>query len=870
MSDDDSDDSTPYSMAPVDIREHYANLVADTETHPDSVNAYLINTLHRIGRKWLIDANQQTITYTTLLTKACSNFNVPASCMPAMNWDRVEDMKAGYLQELHYLIGMFYMRDLLLTKEDARTADVSVRDMSVCYSGTFERIAMSIEESVRLLESLNTIVMASTPSFKVSGDIGIIEFHNEGTQLKPLQHVIQFILQGLYTRNMKRYGDHVYRPIVTPPDADGKTYCTRAYEQWVTIKDYVYTCLNRSVAYSQFLNATDSPSVIPTCIRFITECNDVQFPVLKKNRDVFSFSNGIYITHVLRDSGPYSGQYTDMFIEYAAVNSSNYILDKVLKGDRATCRYINRPMIVIPEDTAWHEIPTPLFSSIIEHQWTTDPSVIESCESRSTESVEENTSIQTMLYCLMGRLLYDLKTLDNWEKMLFFLGRPGCGKSTLTDILCKMYETTDIGTIATKIETVFGLSSLVNKLLVAGPEIKKDCQLCSADLQSMCSAERIEIRTKHVTAESVQWKTPFFMAGNTVPSAWSDAMIRRAATFVFKHGFDDSEKDPELAAKIIAQELPSIIRKINKAYLSIVNELDGAHIDIILGGIKTFQEYTDSIARNTNPLYEFLSHNDYELYRGNSGEVPQYTVAYHPNRSVTKIEVMGYYKTWASLCGYTNIDMQTTFNEHNLPPILDRIVQVKRLGFAVTAIGGWIHGFDFRPSCPPPAESCAIAHARSDAILAEANAAILAQQGASTAVNSLPQQHPHQQQPQSSVQPQPPRRHYGSTETSSSSSSSYQSASSYPSSSRTGGPIQQTTQQPSAFYGSASRYASRPTPATTEPITSVTTSSLIASETTVRPTTSRLITRSITSDSPSRPESAKRLRSTQSDSEDDS
>ena len=795
--DSDNDPDDDQSLAPVNLREHYASLIADTDTHPETVNAYLVNTLHRIGRKWLIDSSQHNITYISLLTKACNNFNVTSTCMPAVEWDRVDDLKTGYLQELNYLIAMFYMRDLLLTYDSSLTADSNARELSVYYKGMFERITMSIDESLKLLSSLNTIVMASTPSFKVSGNIGIISFRNEDPTLKPLQQVIQFILQQLYTRNMKRHGDHVYRPIITKPDGHGMTYCTRAYEQWITIKDYVYKCLDRSIDYKQFLNATDSPAVIPTCIRIITDCIDVQFPVLKRNRNVFSFSNGIYITHTLREDG----RYTDMFIDYAAINSSNYILDSILTGDQATCRYINRPMIITTEDTEWYDIPTPLFSSIIEHQWTTDQNMIDMCEKRNKESVDENNSIQTMLYCLMGRLLYELKTLDNWEKMLFFLGRPGCGKSTLTDILCKIYETTDVGTIATKIESVFGLSSLVNKLLVAGPEIKKDCQLCSADLQSMCSAERIEIRTKHITPESIQWTTPFFMAGNTVPSAWSDAMIRRTATFVFKHGFDDSEKDPELAAKIIRDELPSIIRKINMAYLVIVNELDGAHIDVILNQIKTFQEYTDSIARNTNPLYEFLSHNDYELYRGKSGEVPEYTIAYHKNRSVTKIEAMGYYKTWASLCGYTNIDMQTTFNEHNLPPILDRIVQVKRLNFSLNVVGGWIHGFDFCPSRPPPEESCAVEHARSDAILASTNAAIIAQNAANAQSSGGTSAH---NNPPSTPSTFMPRSHYGSTATSSSSSSS----------SRTGGPIRQTTQQPSAFYGSASKYTTSVPPTT--------------------------------------------------------
>lgn len=689
----------------VPLREQYALLMGDTETPPGAVKRFLIVRLQGIAEKWLMDPDQVTVNFTTLLNKACENFNVPADSMPAIEWEEIDILKLSHLQDINYLIGLFYMNGILLTPDTERTAGIEAREESRYYKNVFERVTMSIDQSLKLLGSLDTLVMASTPSFQVSGKIGIIEFHNESPDLKPMQKLIQFILQTLYTRNLKRKGDNVYQPVVTPPDINGKTYVTRSYKFLNTIEKFVYSCLDRAIEYEQFLNATDGPTVIPTCIRFVTNCDDVQFPTLKTNRNAISFLNGIYLTHVRSDDG----QYTDLFIEYSSVTTNNYILDTVLKPGEASCRYIPLNMRVTEPGVDWDTIETPLFSSIIDQQWTTDQNVLDTDPTRSEENVEENRDIKTILYCFMGRLLYDLKALDNWEKMLFLLGRPGCGKSTLVDIISKIYEKIDVGTISTKIEAGFGLSSLTNKLLLAGPEIKKDCQLDSADLQSMISGEAMTVRIKQKGALDVNWDTPIVMAGNAVPGPWQEAMVRRVVAVVFSHSLDDNQRDPGLASKILKQELPSIIRKINLAYLNVVNELDGRHVDIILNQIGAFQRYSDSIARNTNPLYPFLFENDDTLYRGSLDDIPDCTIAYHKNRSVTKLEVKTLYKAWSAIHGDSMraSDMESAFNEHNLPATLERISIIKNLGYRIRVIGGWIHGFDFKPGQPPPDVSCA-------------------------------------------------------------------------------------------------------------------------------------------------------------------
>jgi replicative DNA helicase len=75
--------------------------------------------------------------------------------------------------------------------------------------------------------------------------------------------------------------------------------------------------------------------------------------------------------------------------------------------------------------------------------------------------------------------------------------------SILTQVVQKFYDPNDIGIISNDLEKTFGLSSIFDKYLFIGPEIKKNFALSQALLQSMISAEDVSIPVKHKTAESI-------------------------------------------------------------------------------------------------------------------------------------------------------------------------------------------------------------------------------------------------------------------------------------------------------------------------------------------------------------------------------
>ena len=81
-------------------------------------------------------------------------------------------------------------------------------------------------------------------------------------------------------------------------------------------------------------------------------------------------------------------------------------------------------------------------------------------------------------YCAMlGRSLYDLGEMDNWQVLLFIKGQAETGKSTLLKFVASFYCSADVGILASNIEDKFGASMLANKFVVIGDDLQEDFQL---------------------------------------------------------------------------------------------------------------------------------------------------------------------------------------------------------------------------------------------------------------------------------------------------------------------------------------------------------------------------------------------------------
>ena len=109
------------------------------------------------------------------------------------------------------------------------------------------------------------------------------------------------------------------------------------------------------VCYDQWLNLTHMRTNVMAVVEHLTQCIDVQFPELVRDRHVFSFRNGVYLAAA------------DRFVEYGTPEAA-----LALPPDLAAARYFGDPFDVhaelAPDD--WYAIPTPHLQQILDFQVT--------------------------------------------------------------------------------------------------------------------------------------------------------------------------------------------------------------------------------------------------------------------------------------------------------------------------------------------------------------------------------------------------------------------------------------------------------------------------------------------------------------------
>lgn len=180
------------------------------------------------------------------------------------------------------------------------------------------------------------------------------------------------------------------------------------------------------------------------------------------------------------------------------------------------------------------------------------------------------------IYALIGRMLHEVGSLDDWQLSPFFKGVAGTGKSTILRLIRAMFSPEDVGVIPNNIEPVFGLSAVYEKLIIICFELRSDFGLNPALMQTMMSGEPMQIQVKFKTAiPNFEWKAPFAAAGN-MNADWPDAqgaISRRWALIGFTKAL--AKGDASLMSKLKA-EMPLIIQKANRAYFEMLRKA-GSH-----------------------------------------------------------------------------------------------------------------------------------------------------------------------------------------------------------------------------------------------------------------------------------------------------
>lgn len=392
----------------------------------------------------------------------------------------------------------------------------------------------------------------------------------DAEKLSKYQKMLLHVLRYAWQLGYRRSDDAVFEQVFVNDKPTG------AWRRVCSLEELVYKATKRSDRFDQWINLTSAANNATAAAQYLRVCDDFEIPKIEKNRHVFAFSNGVYIS---RCNAFYAhGAVPQEYLGFAA----SKFFDAELPLDALDC-----------ED--WKDIATPSFQSILTHQ----------------EFDANDVGVDRWMYVMIGRLLYEVGEKDNWQVIPFLKGMAGSGKSTILLNVCKfLFDDADVGVLSNNIEKKFGLWGFCNKKMFIAPEIKTDLHLDQAEFQSLVSGDAMQVAQKHMQSETISWKVPGILAGNEVP-AWKDAsgsITRRILLFHFSKTV--TEVDTQLGEKLRG-EMPLLLVKCNRAYLKAVDAVGPRNIWTALP--QYFRDTQRDLQACVDALWNFLSSGDLEF-----------------------------------------------------------------------------------------------------------------------------------------------------------------------------------------------------------------------------------------------------------------
>jgi len=357
------------------------------------------------------------------------------------------------------------------------------------------------------------------------------------------QRLLLFVLEQAFVRNLRKYQGYLYRQVLTPCANGSGMNRTHAWEMHSEILPFVYECVDKHKNWATWCDLTSSRCNPKLIEEYIKNSNDFELKTLQPDRNIFSFTNGVYNARL------------DEMYTYEEGIPSRYVAAKFFN--------VLMPLEYQHVDD-FRSIPTPALDGILTHQQIPDvPHVPRRFQ--NSEDDYDGYSVRDWIYVFMGRMIYDIGAHDTWQALMFLKGKAGTGKSTIGKVLSNLYNTVDVGVLSNNTEQQFGLSALISKLIYICYEVKKDFKLDQGEMQSMISGEPMSIAAKFQTAQSVTWNSHGFFMGNEFP-AWtnnSGSIGRRIITVLFDQVV--TESNPKLFEQL-QDEMGCILVKINRAY----------------------------------------------------------------------------------------------------------------------------------------------------------------------------------------------------------------------------------------------------------------------------------------------------------------
>ena len=339
----------------------------------------------------------------------------------------------------------------------------------------------------------------------------------------------------------------------------------------------------------------------------------------KFDKSIISFRNGYLPLKTIefipwedlgQSAPPINDHYFDIELNLSIdVDVATVLWENLLQtqlGVRSTCCVCNRVATMVTKNGSdMFPSKLALYCSVCA----------ESATDEGLELERAPLSMCDMLEVLIGRLFFDVGSLDNWQVCPFLLGDANTGKGAIFDIISSMFPSGSVGVVTATQEKKFGLEGLYKKRVVMIPDLPKlkdfNKLISQSDFQSIVSGEGVSIARKNKTAISNNiWTTPLIVAGNHLFEDYNDysgSISRRLVVFPFTNMI--KSRDTELKKKIIQDELVTVMLRCIAQYRRACDRFKGQDFWKYIAP-SALVEQQGLVKEQTNHLANFLSNGD--------------------------------------------------------------------------------------------------------------------------------------------------------------------------------------------------------------------------------------------------------------------
>jgi hypothetical protein len=399
---------------------------------------------------------------------------------------------------------------------------------------------------------------------------------------------IELLVRSAVQRKLVRSDGHVYS---FHPRVRG------VYVRSEVAKDFI----NRALSGCNVFRGAD----MKTLEAWFDSNDHPHFPLITPSKigTSIAFQNGYMDIDELKfyDAVPPSAtkHFFDRLLDLESLDSPTPLWDQLLSaqlGERSTCVVCFKVALVQHDDQLY----------------------CRKCDPDESGSAPCDINQCDMLEILIGRLFYPIGKYDQWQLMPFLKGDANTGKSTVIDIVSRMFPVGGVGSITGTQEGTFGLEALFTKRLVIIPDMPKGFskKLDQSDFQSILSGETVSIARKtKVAVNEIEWKAPLIGAGNFLPDYKdsSGSISRRLAVFPFVNLV--AEKNTLLKHDVIENELVTVMLRCIFSYRQACDRFAGKEFwtrvaprDLLHSqeSVKEETNYLANFLQNGSPFYQIV------------------------------------------------------------------------------------------------------------------------------------------------------------------------------------------------------------------------------------------------------------------------